>query len=89
LGLEESSLKNHGATLPVPNFAPLPTYGGAGGGGDDASSVGGDSAFSGSQFGGSANRYAALGGTNDRGPSLGYFVGPYFADDSKRDKKFN
>jgi regulator of nonsense transcripts 1 len=88
-GLEESSVKNHGATLPVPNFAPLPTYGGAGGGGDDASSVGGDSAFSGSQFGGSANRYAAFSGTNDRGPSLGYFVGPYFADDSKRDKKFN
>jgi len=57
--------------LPIPSFAPLPSYGDNHG--DDASSVGGDSAYSGSQFGGSVNRYG-MGGA-DRGPNLGYYVG--------------
>lgn len=65
--------------LPIPNFAPLPSYAG----GDDASSVGGDSAYGGSQFGGSrtGGRWGFAGATangnnanDDRGPGLGYFV---------------
>eukprot|EP00526_Cylindrotheca_closterium_P002683 CAMPEP_0113620490 /NCGR_PEP_ID=MMETSP0017_2-20120614/10445_1 /TAXON_ID=2856 /ORGANISM="Cylindrotheca closterium" /LENGTH=1013 /DNA_ID=CAMNT_0000530163 /DNA_START=281 /DNA_END=3322 /DNA_ORIENTATION=- /assembly_acc=CAM_ASM_000147 len=60
-----------GNGLPIPNFAPLPSYGDHQG--DDASSVGGDSAYSGSQFGGSVNRYGM--GGNDRGPNVGYYVG--------------
>jgi regulator of nonsense transcripts 1 len=63
--------------LPIPNFAPLPSYAG----GDDASSVGGDSSFGGSQFGGSrAGLWSQNGrapGTieKERGPGLGFFVG--------------
>jgi regulator of nonsense transcripts 1 len=72
--------------LPIPSFAPLPTYAG----GDDASSVGGDSSFGGSQFGGSrmgmmSQRSGAtgFGAKDDRGPSLGFFVGTsgnYYSD---------
>ena len=64
--------------LPIPSFAPLPSYAG----GDDASSVGGDSSFGGSQFGGSrmgmmSQRSGVTGfaSKEDRGPGLGYFVG--------------
>mmetsp|Transcript_32338 Transcript_32338/g.50133 ORF Transcript_32338/g.50133 Transcript_32338/m.50133 type:complete len:1034 (+) Transcript_32338:241-3342(+) len=75
--------------LPIPNFAPLPSYAGA----DDASSVGGDSTYGGSQYGGSRaagwfGRGAAANGNNandDRGPGLGYFVsgtGTYFNQES-------
>ncbi|KAG7368911.1 phospholipid-translocating P-type ATPase, flippase [Nitzschia inconspicua] len=73
--------------LPIPSFAPLPSYAG----GDDASSVGGDSSFGGSQFGGSragmiSQRGGMVGngiGKDDRGPGLGFFVGTsgnYFSD---------
>ena len=42
-----------GSNLPIPSFAPLPTYNAGGGGaGDDLSSVGGDSAYD-SQYGNS------------------------------------
>jgi regulator of nonsense transcripts 1 len=81
---EDTNPKTGNNGLPIPNFAPLPSYAG----GDDASSVGGDSAYSGSQFGGS--RYSSFGGSKDgkeRGPGLGYFVGGYFTDDMKGDKK--
>ncbi|GAX13849.1 regulator of nonsense transcripts 1 [Fistulifera solaris] len=60
--------------LPIPSFAPLPSYAG---GGDDLSSVGGDSAVD-SQFGGSrASFFSQQTQRKDdsRGPSLGYFVG--------------
>ena len=52
--------------LPIPNFAPLPNYGG----GDDMSSVGGDnsSVYGGSQFGGSQHH-----GNDHRG---NYYGGP-------------
>ncbi|CAJ1951812.1 unnamed protein product [Cylindrotheca closterium] len=68
----DSDVNYSGNGLPIPKFAPLPSYGDHPG--DDASSVGGDSAFSGSQFSGSinTNRYA---GGNDRGPNVGYYVG--------------
>lgn len=74
----ETSVRNTGINgVPIPNFNPLPTYAG----GDDASSVGGDSSF-GSQFGGSRSglwsqsaRGIAGGESKDRGPNLGYFVG--------------
>eukprot|EP00934_Nitzschia_sp_Nitz4_P000182 Nitzschia sp. Nitz4//scaffold53_size117307//33744//36839//NITZ4_003763-RA/size117307-processed-gene-0.7-mRNA-1//1//CDS//3329554184//182//frame0 len=63
--------------LPIPNFNPLPNYAG----GDDTSSVGGDSSF-GSQFGGDrpGQWSQAVRGVNnndsrDRGPGLGYFIG--------------
>lgn len=58
--------------LPIPSFAPLPSYAG----GDDASSVGGDSSFGGSQFGGSRPGMWAQNGrgndSKDRGPGLGF-----------------
>ena len=60
--------------LPIPSFAPLPSYSG----GDDASSVGGDSSFGGSQFGGSRagmwaqNNGQGIGGdSKDRGFAFG------------------
>jgi regulator of nonsense transcripts 1 len=70
--------------LPIPNFAPLPNYAG----GDDASSVGGDSSYGGSQFGGSrTGMWSQKNGTNGshekEGPNLGYYVGRsgnYFSD---------
>ena len=64
------------AGLPIPSFAPLPSYGG----GDDLSSVGGDSAYD-SQYGGSGTRsfYSTNNLSKDpnqpRGPALGYYVG--------------
>jgi regulator of nonsense transcripts 1 len=85
--------------LPIPNFAPLPSYAG---GGDDASSVGGESAYGGSQYGGSrasfwsqAQRGAGNNADNNGGakdnrepPGLGYFVGgvggAYFPDGTMR-----
>jgi regulator of nonsense transcripts 1 len=79
---------NNNNGLPIPNFAPLPTYAG---GGDDASSVGGDSAYGGSQYGGSRASFwsqaqRGAGGNNadnnggakdNRGPPGlgGYFLG--------------
>ena len=61
--------------VPIPSFAPLPTYAG----GDDSSSVGGDSSYGGSQFGGSRASFWSQRGNNDkgrdRGPGLGYYVG--------------
>ena len=53
--------------LPIPSFAPLPSYAG----GDDLS-VGADSAYD-SQYGGS--RASLYSQRKDRGPSLGYYVG--------------
>jgi len=57
--------------LPIPSFAPLPSYAGA----DDLSSVGGDSAYDGSQYGGSRASFWSQRKENNPGPSLGYFVG--------------
>jgi hypothetical protein len=57
--------------LPIPNFAPLPSYAG---GGDDTSSVGGDSAYD-SQYGGSRTSFFSQLKEDRRGPALGYFVG--------------
>jgi hypothetical protein len=60
--------------MPIPSFAPLPSYAG---GGDDLSSVGGDSAVD-SQFGGSRSSFFSQQTQRkdeSRGPSLGYFVG--------------
>ena len=56
--------------LPIPSFAPLPNYAG----GDDASSVGGDSAYA-SQYGGSRASLATQQLSRERGPGLGYFIG--------------
>jgi hypothetical protein len=74
---QEASAKNSTSNgMPIPNFAPLPTYAGA----DDASSVGGDSAYGGSQYGGSRASFWSQRGGNangnekDRGPALDYFV---------------
>ncbi|OEU20041.1 hypothetical protein FRACYDRAFT_260210 [Fragilariopsis cylindrus CCMP1102] len=73
--------KNGSNGLPIPNFAPLPSYTG----GDDGSSVGGDSSYGGSQFGGS--RASMMNGSREKeGPGLGYYVGMnsgngnYFSD---------
>jgi regulator of nonsense transcripts 1 len=92
-GFEYNSESNKSGSngLPIPSFAPLPSYAG----GDDASSVGGDSSFGGSQFGGSragmlSQRSGMIGnglGKEDRGPGLGYFIGStgnYFGDPSGR-----
>lgn len=57
--------------VPIPSFAPLPSYAG----GDDASSVGGDSSYAGSQFGGSRASMGTQQLSRDRGPSLGYYIG--------------
>ena len=73
--------------LPIPNFAPLPSYAG----GDDASSVGGDSSYGGSQFGGSRagmwSQKSGMNGTHEKvGPGLGYYVGSsgnYYSDQTK------
>jgi regulator of nonsense transcripts 1 len=81
------SNKNGPNGLPIPSFAPLPNYAG----GDDASSVGGDLSFAGSQFGGSragiiSQRSGMVGSgprKEDRGPGLGFFVGAtgnYYSD---------
>ena len=56
--------------LPIPSFAPLPSYAG----GDDSSSVGGDSAYD-SQYGGSRASLYSQRKEDRRGPTLGYFVG--------------
>jgi regulator of nonsense transcripts 1 len=63
--------RNQGAGgLPIPSFAPLPSYTGA-----DDLSVGADSAYD-SQYGGSrASFYSQRKEDRPRGPSLGYFVG--------------
>lgn len=57
--------------LPIPSFAPLPHYAGA----DDLSSVGGESAYDGSQYGGSKASFWSQREKTNQGPSLGYFVG--------------
>jgi regulator of nonsense transcripts 1 len=66
--------------LPIPSFAPLPSYAG----GDDQSSVGGDSAYD-SQYGGSRATVLSQRKEDRRGPSLGYFVGgpggSYYSND--------
>jgi len=59
-----------GNGMPIPSFAPLPNYAG----GDDLSSVGGDSAYD-SQYGGSRASYYSQRKDNRNGPSLGYYVG--------------
>lgn len=63
------SYRNNGANsdVPIPSFAPLPSYGG------DDFSLGADSAYD-SQFGGSRTSFYSQ-QRNDRGPSLGYYVG--------------
>ena len=89
-GESTNGMNNNGSNgLPIPNFAPLPNYTG----GDDASSVGGDSSYGGSQFGGSrAGMWSQKGGMNGgshekEGPGLGYFVGSnngnYFSGEGK------
>jgi regulator of nonsense transcripts 1 len=56
--------------LPIPSFAPLPSYGG-GGTNDDLSSVGGDSAYE-----SRASFFSQRGGKDVRtGPNLGFTVG--------------
>ena len=82
---EEANNTAAGASgVPIPRFAPLPTYNG----GDDLSSVGGDSAYD-SQYGGSrASFYSQRKEDRVGGPSLGYFVGGtsggnYFSDTSR------
>lgn len=73
----ESVNMNRNNGLPIPNFAPLPSYAG----GDDASSVGGDSSYSGSQFGGSRasmwSQKTGMNGSREKndGPGFGYYVG--------------
>ena len=75
-GRHENASRTDPSGVPIPSFAPLPTY--AGGGGDDLSSVGGDSSYD-SQFGGSRATFYSQqthhGKDDSRGPSLGYFVG--------------
>mmetsp|Transcript_16721 Transcript_16721/g.38610 ORF Transcript_16721/g.38610 Transcript_16721/m.38610 type:complete len:1046 (+) Transcript_16721:174-3311(+) len=88
-GEAANGMNNNGHNgLPIPNFAPLPSYAG----GDDASSVGGNSSYSGSQFGGSrpgmwSQKVEMNGGSHEKdGPGLGYFVGSngnYFSDQGK------
>ena len=62
---------NRGNSLPIPSFAPLPNYGQAANasGGDDNSSVGGDSAFD-SQYGGIQTPLPQLRTTSAAGTSL-------------------
>ena len=62
---------NRGSALPIPSFAPLPNYnqGVNTSGGDDNSSVGGDSAFD-SQYGGTQNPSTQLRTTIAAGTSL-------------------
>lgn len=92
---QDANVKNNNSNgLPIPNFAPLPGYAG----GDDASSVGGDSAYSGSQYEGSRAGFWSQRGGNangtekDRGPDLGYFVGGgggyYNGDSADAARKF-
>lgn len=68
----ENVAENRKVGVPIPSFAPLPTYAGA----DDLSSVGGDSAYD-SQYGGSRTSFYTQrdDASRRRGPSLGYFVG--------------
>jgi len=83
---DDPNVKN--GALPIPSFAPLPSYAG----GDDASSVGADSSL-GSQFGGSrtgllSQKSGAIGNGHGRdgGPGLGFFVGAsgnYYSDQTK------
>lgn len=67
----EGGYANDRNGLPIPSFAPLPSFTG---GDHDTSSVGGDSAY-GSQFGGSRASLGTQQLSRDRGPGLGYFVG--------------
>merc|ERR1712032_928288 len=72
----DSHAMNGSNGLPIPNFAPLPSYAG----GDDSSSVGGESSYGGSQFGGSRagmwSQKSGMNGTHEKvGPGLGYYVG--------------
>jgi regulator of nonsense transcripts 1 len=66
----EENRAGGGGGLPIPQFAPLPRYAGA----DDLSSVGGDSEYGGSQFGGSRASLGTQQRDSARGP-LGYYVG--------------
>jgi len=78
-GYDDSHNTNGG--VPVPSFAPLPRYAGA----DDLSSVGGESAFDGSQYGGSRASFFSQREKAIRGSSHGYFVGgPLGPSDSNR-----
>ena len=79
---DDANGKSDSNGLPIPSFAPLPSYAG----GDDASSVGADSQFSGSRFGVVSQRSGMIGtapGKDDRGPGLGFYVGTngnYYSD---------
>ena len=59
-----------GGGLPIPKFAPLPSYGA-----DDVSSVGGDSQYSQSQFSRASIHTQRMQEQLRAGPSLGFFVG--------------
>lgn len=72
----------NGTGLPIPQFAPLPSYAG----GDDLSSVGGDSSF-GSQFGGSRVSMQTQQRDKGNGP-LGYYVGGGSDDLSLDSRRF-
>jgi regulator of nonsense transcripts 1 len=78
---DDANGKSDSNGLPIPSFAPLPSYAG-----DDASSVGADSQFSGSRFGVVSQRSGMIGsgaGKDDRGPGPGFYVGTsgnYFRD---------
>jgi regulator of nonsense transcripts 1 len=69
-GYEDNQNGGTNRSLPIPSFAPLPQYAGA----DDLSSVGGDSAYDGSQYGGSRASFWSQ-REKAQGPSHGYFVG--------------
>lgn len=70
-GYESNNAPGPPGRLPIPTFAPLPNYTGA----DDLSSVGGDSAYDGSQYGESRASFWSQRKENGPEPSLGYFVG--------------
>lgn len=69
--------------LPIPSFAPLPHYAGA----DDLSSVGGESAYDGSQYGGSRASFWSQRERTNQGPSLGYFVGGPLGPNDSHDNR--
>lgn len=81
-GYEDRNDRSNG--LPIPSFAPLPSYAGA----DDLSSVGGDSAYD-SQYGGSRASLYSQRKEDRNGPSLGFYVGApggsYFSNNDGRE----
>jgi regulator of nonsense transcripts 1 len=81
---QEVKNKSGGNAMPIPNFAPLPGYAV----GDDSSSVGGDSSYGGSQFGGSRASFFSQrqNNTKDRDPGSGYYIGggEYSSNDERK-----